>query len=909
MEASTSSVKVESVKIEEVRFYDGPNVFSHKPVVAMSIDIGEFEERPSNTLAGFSEALLELIPTLSEHTCSRGRPGGFAERLREGTYLGHITEHVAIELQTLAGYGVSFGTTRRAGAPSKYLVVVGRKSRAAAEAALHGAVEIVNRLLAGEKFLVDTYLGRIRAAVARLDLGPTTGAIVEAALARGIPAIRLGTHSSLVQLGYGCRQKWIQASVTAQTSAISVDIACDKWLTKQLLKDLYIPVPEGDIAETEEEAVQIAERIGLPVVVKPHNSNQGKGVSMQLHDPVEIRTAFRLAQNYSKEVIVERFIRGKDYRLLVVNGEVIAAAERVPAYVTGDGVHTVRQLVEIANRDPLRGEDHELPLTRIKVDPTVVMVLARQGMTLDTVPAKGRRIYLRETGNLSTGGTAVDVTGVVHPANLELAVRAVRAVGLDVAGVDLVVENIALPVEPQGGAIVEINAAPGLRMHLYPSAGVSRDVASRIVDMLFLPGTPSRIPVVAITGTNGKTTTTRMIGRMLAQTGRKVGMTTTDGIYIGESSVVKGDTTGPFSAQMVLRDPSVEAAVLETARGGILRAGLGFDYCDLSVVLNITDDHRGQYQVESLEEMADVKSLLVERTFPKGAAVLNADDPLVAGMARKAPCEVIYFTMNPEENPLVQAHLAAGKRAVYLERGLIVIAAGRKTRALMDAGEIPATFQGAAGHNVENALAAAAAGMALGIPDEAIRRALEAFSCTPECNPGRFNLFAVNGFQVLVDYGHNPAGFEAISRAVRALGAAKAGGRRIGVIAAPGDRPEETVIAMGEIAGRNFDLLFIKEDDDLRGRRPGETAGLLREGACAAGMAPERVQIVTREEEAVRVAMSAARPGDLVVIFYEKYDRVARVVAEFQASVRQSTLQEEQELVAAAISAQGGGAS
>ncbi|MCL4514236.1 MAG: cyanophycin synthetase [Firmicutes bacterium] len=893
------------MKIEKVMFYDGPNVYSHKPVVAMSMDIGEFEERPSNAITGFTGGLLELIPALDEHTCSRGRPGGFVERLREGTYLGHITEHVAIELQTLAGYGVSFGTTRRAGAPSEYLVVIGRKSRAAAEAALYGAVEIVNRLLDGERFSLDPYLGRIRTAVARLDLGPSTGAIVEAALARGIPAIRLGSHSSLVQLGYGCRQKWIQASVTARTSAISVDIACDKWLTKQLLKDLYIPVPEGDIAETEEEALRIAERIGLPVVVKPHNSNQGKGVSMQLRDPVEIRTAFRLARDYSKEVIVERFIRGKDYRLLVVKGEVAAAAERVPAYVTGDGLHSVRQLVEIANRDPRRGEDHELPLTRIKIDPTAVMVLARQGMTLDSVPQEKRRIYLRETGNLSTGGTAVDVTEMVHPANLELAIRAVRAVGLDVAGVDLVVENIALPVEPQGGAIVEINAAPGLRMHMYPSAGSPRDVAGRIVDMLFPPGTPSRIPIVAITGTNGKTTTTRMIGRILAQTGRKVGMTTTDGIYIGESGVVNGDTTGPFSAQMVLRDPSVEAAVLETARGGILRAGLGFDYCDLSVVLNVTDDHRGQYQVESLEDMAGVKSLLVERTFGNGAAVLNADDPLVAGMARKAPCEVVYFTMNPEGSPLVQAHLAAGKRAVYLQKGVIVMAAGGQAKALMAAGEIPATFGGAAVHNVENALAAAAAAMAMGVADEAIKRALEAFSCTPECNPGRFNLFTVNDFEVLVDYGHNPAGFEAISRAVSSLDTVKAGGRRIGVIAAPGDRPDETIIEMGRIAGRNFDLVYIKEDDDLRGRAPGATAGLLRQGVHAAGMAPEVVRVVPREEEAVRVAMSSARPGDLVAIFYEKYDRVVRVVAEFQASVHRSTLQEEQELVAAAISGHG----
>lgn len=885
------------MKIEEIRDYPNPNFYSHRPVLRARLDLEELEEYPTSQLGDFGERLLRVLPGLAEHTCSRGYPGGFVERVKEGTYLGHVIEHVAIELQHQLGEGVNYGSTRSTGRKGVYDVIVAYRCRQVGEEAIHLAVGLVQDLVEGKEPRLEDRLQRLREVKNRHALGPSTQAIVEAALARNIPVIRLSEHASLLQLGYGCYRRLIQATMTDQTSAIGVDISCDKWLTKQLLRDHRIPVPEGGLAETEEEAVNLARRLGGAVVVKPYNGNQGKGVSISLTQPQEVRLAFRIARGYSPQVLVEQYIRGRDYRLLVVGGRVVAAAERIPARVVGDGIHTVGELIDLLNQDPRRGDDHELPLTKVRVDPMTIMLLARQGLTLDTVLEVGREAYLRENGNLSTGGTPVDVTALVHPRNEELAVRAVQAVGLDIAGVDVVTPDISVPLDESGGAVIEVNAAPGLRMHLFPSQGEPTDVAGAIVEMLFPPGRPSRIPVVSVTGTNGKTTTTRMIGQILAQTGRRVGMTTSDGIYIGGVKVVAGDTTGPWSAQVVLRDPMVEVAVLETARGGILRGGLGYDRSRVGVVTNISEDHLGQDGIETLEDMAHLKALVVECVEPEGWVVLNADDPLVREMIRRTRAQVIYFTVEMDA-PFIREWREKGGRVVALVGDEVVCLQGKEQTPVIKVHDIPATFGGLAWHNVLNALAAVGAGWALGVPWSQIRTALSGFSCDPACNPGRLNVLEVGRVQVVVDYGHNPAGLAAMGRTLRHL---KRQGRLIGVIAAPGDRRNETIQRVGWEAGKIFDLLYIKEDGDLRGRRPGEVAALLKAGALEAGLPAERIQVVLEERQAVRMALTAARPGDTVAVFYEKYDLVMEEITSLKAGRHGAALDEKCRLVAAAI--------
>lgn len=898
------------IRLEDVRLYEGPNIYAYQPVVRGTLTIGRWDDIPSNTIPGFVDGLLSLLPGLLEHTCSRGYEGGFVERLREGTYLAHIIEHVSIELQYRLGFNVGYGKTRGTGRPGCYHVIVTAESVAAGKEALNSAVDIVKRLLppgndrSQLESLLQENLRRIRRVARRYDLGPSTRAIVEAALAKGIPVLRLGTHASLVQLGYGCHQKRVQATVTAQTSAIGVDIASDKWLTKRLLQDLRIPVPEGRIAEDEDEAVEEAKRLGTPVAVKPFNANHGRGVSLGLIDEMEIRTAFRLAKIYSQEILVEQQVHGNDYRLLVVDGKMVAASLRHPAQVVGDGVLTVRQLVEKENGSPLRGDDHELPLTKIPIDPVTVMVLARQGLTLDSVPAAGRIVLLRESGNLSTGGTAEDVTDLVHPANSEVASRAVRALGLDVAGVDVVAKDIGIPLELQGGAIIEVNASPGLRMHLFPTRGQRREVAKAIVDMLFPGDTPSRIPIVSITGSNGKTTTTRLIGHILRAAGLRVGMTTSDGIYIGEDKVISGDTTGPWSAQTVLRDPSVEAAVLEVARGGLIEGGLGYDLSRVGVVLNVTGDHVGQHGVRNLEDLAHVKSLVVECIQPGGVAILNAEDPLVSAMAGKVRrgVKVVYFARN-QNHPVLTAHLAAGGEACFIDGRQIAWAAGERMTRVAAVRDVPITFGGLARHNVENVLAATSAAIVLGIPRAVIRRALLRFAATPEQNPGRLNILEAGGIRVVIDYAHNAAGLAAAGELLRRLTAQeRARGRLlVGIIASPGDRRDEDIRALGEVAGRVFDRIYIKEDSDRRGRAVGEVAKLLAAGVSATSFPAGRMITVLDEAEAVRRALADAGAGDTVAIFYEKYERVVEEVSRFAARSRYSDLEEEKRLIAAGI--------
>lgn len=872
------------MKVLDVRTFTGPSVHSPYPVIEMLVDLEALEGRTTVEVDGFVDRLLTALPGLTGHHCSLGRPGGFVERLREGTYFGHTVEHVALELQCQAGMDVIYGKTRWTGSGAVYRIVFEYVTREAGELAGRSAVELVSALTEGRAVDAQSQVEAIRRQHARFGLGPSTAAIADAARRRNIPVLRIGSES-LLQLGYGARQRRVRATITDATSCLAVDIAGDKALAKEILKTSGIPVPAGGLAATLPEALEIAAEIGYPVVAKPVDGNQGKGVALDIRTPEELRSAYEVARSFSDRVIIERYIRGRHYRIVVVGQRVVAASERLPAQVVGDGVRTVSELVAAVNADPLRGEEHERPLTRIKIDVVAELVLAKQRLTPASVPAAGQVVLLRENANLSTGGTAIDVTDRVHPMNRDLALRIARLIGLDVCGVDIVMDDIAQPLSEATGAVIEVNAAPGIRMHHYPAQGRPREVAGAIIDHLFPPGSDGRIPIVAVTGTNGKTTVTRMISRMLAAKGLRVGTATTDGVFIDDRLVWPGDNTGPRSARLILQDPTVEAAVLETARGGIVRGGLAFDWCDVAVLTNITGDHLGQDGINTLEDLADVKAVVLEAVKPEGYAVINADDPHACALAGRTKGRIIYFSRS-EDNLQVHRHLAEGGRAVTVKNGVIVYAHRGHDSAIVDLRSIPCTFHGRLQHNVENALAAAAAGVALGLDNGAIRQALQSFTASERDNPGRFNIHRVRDFNVIIDYGHNPAGIEATVRAARQL----TQGRLIGVIAAPGDRGDELLIEVGRVAGRGFHWLYIKEDRDKRGRLAGQVAALLQRGALEAGLSSDAIEVILDEDEAIRAALTRAQTGDTVVVFYEKYEQVMASLAAAISEIEQLAL-------------------
>lgn len=868
------------MRVGEVRTLAGPNVYSYRPVLSMKLDLEELAGRESHEIPGFNKLLLELMPGLAEHRCSEEREGGFVERLREGTYFGHIVEHVALELTELAGVPVFHGKTRKAEEPGSYNIIIEYKAEKGTRRLLLMAVEIVASLIKGASLPLEERLDEVRELIAHTELGPTTKAITEAATRRGIPWRRIG-EDSLVQLGYGKHRRFIQAAMTEQTSAVAVDIASDKELTKTLLRDAGIEVPQGILTQSEAEAIEALEIIGAPVVVKPYNMCQGKGVSLDLSASAQVKQAYRIAKQYAPKVVVEQQFTGRDYRALVVNGKLVAASERVPAHVTGDGQRTISELVERANRHPARGEDHERPLTKIKLDHETTEYLKRCDLSVNYKPAEGEIVYLRQCANLSTGGTARDVTDLVHPLVAAMCERAARIIGLDVCGIDLILDDIAEPPGPNNG-VIEINAAPGLRMHTSPSEGRSRDVGAAIVEMLYPDGATGRIPIVSITGTNGKTTITRMIAHALSEKGLTVGMTTTDGIYIGGREVVKGDTTGPLSARTVLSDPSVEIAALETARGGIVRGGLGYDWSDVSIISNVRLDHVGQDGIETLDDLLYIKSLVAERVREGGTLILNADDERLAQLAdneriSRLKKNVVYFSIHPP-HVLIRRHLDAGGSAFLHRDGWIVEASGGCEARLVLASEIPVTLGGAASFNIANALAAAAACRALGVSREEVAAALKEFR-----NAGRASLFEIFGGYVLVDYGHNPDAFAAVCQM-----AAKWRGRRVtGVIGVPGDRDDWVVEQAGRAAARGFERIIIKEDGDLRGRPSGEIASLLRRAVM--DEAPDRhCRIALDEIAALQMAINEIEPGDVVVIFYEKLDPALSLLKQLGAAPAQS---------------------
>jgi cyanophycin synthetase len=879
--------------ILETRVYRGANVWSYDRAIHLVVDLGVLENFPTSQLPGFTEHLLEMLPGLREHSCSRGRRGGFVERLEEGTWLGHVAEHAALALQQVVGHDIRRGKTRQVkGRTGVYNVVYGYVDEGVGLAAGRMAVKLVNHLVeADPEFDWDEQLERFIRQAERSAFGPSTQALVDEAVSRDIPWMRLNQHS-LVQLGQGVHGKRIRATMTSETGSIAVDIASDKDLTTKLLGAAGLPVPKQESVRSEDGAVAAARRIGFPVVVKPLDGNHGRGVCLNLTSEEDVREAWPIAEEQSRRgvVIVESFVTGKDYRCLIIDGRMVAIAERVPAHVVGDGTSTVADLVELTNADPRRGVGHEKVLTRIKVDAPAEEVLAGQGHTLTSVPDAGELVKLALTGNMSTGGISIDRTFEAHPENVEIAEEAAQMIGLDIAGIDFICPDITEPVRETGGAICEVNAAPGFRMHTHPTIGEPQFIAKPVIDMLFPPGAASRIPIVAVTGTNGKTTTSRMISHIFKGMGRKVGMTSTDGVVIDERLLIRADASGPRSARMVLQNPRVDFAVFEVARGGILREGLGYERNDVAVVLNVQPDHLGLRGIDTIEQLADVKAVIVEAVPRTGAAVLNADDRLVREMRRKCSGEVVWFSMEEpgsDEREMIDAHCRRGGKALVLnhsERGeMIVVKHGRREMQLAWTHLLPATFGGRARMNVQNTLAAAAAAFAAGAPLHDIRQGLRTFSTNYYLSPGRLNEVEVNGVNVIVDYCHNAPGMRALGDFVDRVGDSLSSSHdlarpsRIGVIATAGDRRDEDMRELGEIAAQHFDVVIIREDEALRGRQRGDVSGFVAEGvrrAMGAGSRCKQVEVVLDEIEAVRHAMSRANKGDLLVVCVDKHPAV-----------------------------------
>jgi cyanophycin synthetase len=848
------------MRILKVNKLRGPNLWANFPVLEVWIDLEEMNETSSEMIPGFNHRLMTWLPSMVEHRCSVGERGGFFQRLERGTYMAHILEHVVLELQALAGVDVGFGKARASNVERIYKVAIEFDDEKLGLACVDVGFALLQATIAGTPFDIDSQVAKLREMAYEVCLGPSTRAIVEAARQQNIPWRRLN-ESSLVQLGLGVKQRRICTAESDATSAIAESIAQDKDLTRKLLRMIGVPCPEGRPVESAEDAWEAADEVGLPVVVKPQYGNHGRGVATNLQSKEQVMAAYLAAREEGRSIIVEQHAPGDDYRLLVIGGKLVAAARREPAHVVGDGISTVQHLIDRVNQDPRRSDGHSTVLSKIKVDAVALNVLAEQGLTPDCVPALERKVLIRRNANLSTGGTASDVTDLVHPDVARQAVEAARVVGLDIAGVDMVAQDITQPLQGQRGVVVEINAGPGLRMHIEPSSGVPRPVGQAIIDMMFPEKANGRIPVVSVTGVNGKTTTTRLIAHIIASSSKRVGMTCTDGIYVAGRRIDSGDCSGPQSAKAVLMNPLVEAAVFETARGGILREGLGFDYCDVGVVTNIGEgDHLGISDVETIEQLAKVKRCVVEAVAKTGHAVLKADDPWVAAMAEKCRGQVAFFAIDGE-HPLLVKKRADGGRVAFVRDNSIMLAEGISEFPLLSLERIPLTHHGRIGFQVENVLAATAACWTLGMPCEQIRIGLESFSAHMDKVPGRFNLVEMHGATVVVDYGHNVSSLQAICQAIGQFPHP----RRTVIYSAAGDRRDIDMIRQGEILAESFDRVVLYEDAYLRGREPGEIIRLFKEGLDKGGRVKE-VHAVPGWKKAVDQALAMILPGELLVM-------------------------------------------
>ena len=867
------------MKIRDINAMRGPNYWSvrrHKLIV-MVLDLEEMEERPSNTIDGFKERLEAMFPTMYSHRCSIGEPGGFFQRVNDGTWMGHIIEHIALEIQTLAGMDTGFGRTRGYGEEGVYNVVFSYLEESAGRYAAKASVRICEALISGEEYNLEEDIQEMRELREAERLGPSTGSIVEEAASRGVPWIRLNKYS-LVQLGYGANQKRIQATVTSETSSIGVEIACDKEDTKYLLEQAEVEVPRGDIISKERSLEDACRYVGYPLVIKPIDGNHGRGITVDIQNYEDAVVAFHAAKEVSRRVIVEKFVTGEDYRLLVINNVLVAAAIRTPAHVVGDGKSTIKELVEKVNEDPRRGYGHENVLTMITMNNLTQTIIKDAGYTEDSVLKKGDRLILKDTANLSTGGTAEDVTDIVHPANVSMAERISKIIDLDICGIDIMTTDITKPLSETGGAILEVNAGPGFRMHLAPTTGLPRNVAAPVVDKLFpQQGDTGRIPIVAITGTNGKTTTSRLIAHIAKMKGYRVGYTTSDGVYIQNRLLMTGDCTGPASTEFVLKDPTVNFAVLECARGGMLRAGLGFGNCDVAVVTNVSADHLGLKGINTVEQLAKVKGVVPETVLPDGYAILNADDDLVYDMRRGINCNLALFSMD-EENPRVMALQRKGGITAIYENGYVTICRGSWKMRIMKAKDIPLTYGGKAEFMIQNVLAAILAANVRGISIEDMKAGLESFIPSASQTPGRLNLFEFENFTILLDYAHNPAGMRALQKFTNNLECTV----KVGIIAGIGDRRVEDNNEMGGIAAEMFDEIIIRQDKRLRGKTEEELIKMLSDGIKAKDP-NKKTTIIPSEKEAITYAVNNAVKGSLIILCSDVIPDALDLVQQFKA--------------------------
>ncbi|GIP23432.1 cyanophycin synthetase [Paenibacillus sp. J22TS3] len=883
------------MKINKIKYLSGPNLHSYKPTIWIELDLEDLEHKPSNMIPGFTHKLLTVLPSLKTHTCSKGYAGGFVERLEEGTWMGHILEHIALEIQHLAGIQVKRGKTITSETrPGIYYVTYDYREKESGIQAFYGAMEIVEAILEGKEHIdAEPLIAKTAQLYYENKLGPSTEAIYQAALARQIPVQRVG-NDSFLRLGTGRKQKSVQATVSSQTSYLAVENACDKEMTKSLLEGAGLPVPGGVVIEKREELQAAGEQVGYPVVIKPVDGRQGKGVVTHLLNLEQLQSAYDYVTEEHKDYtqfIIERYYSGDDYRFLIVDGKLVAASLRLPPSITGDGVHTIRQLIEAENDNPLRGEDHEKPMTKIPLD-LAECCLSKRNLSLEAIPAAGDTIRVIGNANLSTGGSAIDVTDQVHPSYSRLAVLAAQTIGLDIAGIDMISPDVTVPYEEGHAVILEVNAAPGIRMHLYPSEGNSRDAGGAIVDYLFKSREESAIPIVAVTGTNGKTTTARLAAHLLKQENRRIGLTHSDGVWIDDTCIDTGDCSGPGSARKILSHPEVDLAVLETARGGILREGLAFRHCDVGIVTNVAEDHLGLDGIETLEDLRKVKRLIPEVVLPGGTCILNADDEGCAAMAEHTDGKVVYFSLNAG-NKLIQQTIQAGGTAWYADHDWLVCSSEGHTWRFLPIKDIPITINGFARHNIANALAALAAAHALGKSIAELRSSIITFFPDMKMNRGRFNLSVIDGRYVIADYAHNPAGVKAIYDTLSQMGV----NRLITAASAAGDRPDEAIVEMGRLIAESSDLFVIKEDGNLRGRKPLEAAGLLREAALQSGMETSAIRIVPDEYKACHAAWLLTEPGDLLLVLHDNFDHVERFLTDIsqpgaveQAKSKTSTL-------------------
>jgi len=869
------------MKILEIKAMRGPNYWSvrRRKLIVMKLDIEDLELKPTNKIDGFLDRLQIMFPTMIEHRCSEGVRGGFFLRVREGTWMGHVVEHIALEIQSLAGMECGFGRTRGTGVPGVYNVVFSYMEEKVGMYAAKAAVMIAESLISGDPYNLEEDILHMREIRERSRFGPSTGSIIDEAVSRDIPFIRLNDES-LVQLGYGKNQVRFRATMTDRTSSIAVDLASNKDETKRILADAAIPVAKGLCISQIEEVKTAIDKIGFPLVFKPLDGNHGKGASINVKTEDEALAAFDHAKKYSRRIIVEKFIVGFDFRVLVIDHKFIAAALREPANVTGDGRLSIEQLIAIENNDPRRGYGHENVLTEISIDRETIEQLSKSGYTIETILPHGEVCYLKGTANLSTGGTSTDVTDFVHPDNIFIFERISRIIGLDICGIDVMATNLSEPLETSGGVILEVNAAPGFRMHLAPAKGLPRNVAAPVIDMLYPTGKNCRIPIIAITGTNGKTTTTRLIAHIVKNIGYRVGFTTSDGIYVGNSMLTKGDTTGPVSAEFILKDPTVEFAVLETARGGILRAGLGFGHCNVAVVTNIQEDHLGLQDIHTLEEMAKVKGVVVESVWKDGYAVLNADNKHCVEIGKNASCNIAYFSMD-ENNPIVVEHCKKGGIAAIYEDGYITIKKGDWKFRVEKVTMVPLTFGGRVTFMIYNVLAATLAAYVYGFKIDDIRTSLETFIPSSAQTPGRMNIFDFKDYKVMIDFAHNADGFNGIKEFLSTIDSPY----KIGIITGTGDRRDSDIRALGSISAEMFDHIIIRQDKFLRGREADDIVRLLVEGIKEVNENAS-YEYIPKEVEALRHAFTIAKPGTFITALSDVIDNAIEVVQDYMDKER-----------------------